>query len=160
MARRVFFSFHYQNDIWRVNQIRNAHIVDGTAAAGFQDASMWEETKRKGDDAVRALINRGLEGTTVTAVLIGSHTADRKYVKYEIDRSIERGNGLLGIYIHNIKDMRGLTSRQGRNPFDDLTWMSNSQKLSLTYRTYDWIYDYGYQHLGDWVEIAAKDAGL
>lgn len=159
MARRVFFSFHYQNDIWRVNQIRNAHIVDGTAAAGFQDASMWEEAKRKGDDAVKAMINRGLEGTTVTAVLIGSETANRKYVKYEIDRSIERGNGLLGIYIHNIKDRNGYTSVQGENPFDRLTWNQNNQKLSLTYRTYDWIHNDGYRNFGQWVEDAASAAG-
>lgn len=87
MARRVFFSFHYQKDRWRVNQIRMAHIVEGTAAAGWHDASLWEEAKRKGDGAVKALIDRGLDRTTVTAVLIGSQTANRDYVKCEIDMS-------------------------------------------------------------------------
>lgn len=116
MARRVFFSFHYQMDIWRVNQIRMAHIVEGTAAAGWHDASIWEEAKRMGDDAVHGLINRGLEGTTVTAVLIGSQTANRKYVKYEIDQSIARGNGILGIYIHDLKDQRGLPSPKEKIP--------------------------------------------
>ena len=29
MARRVFFSFHYQRDIWRVNQIRKQIDTDG-----------------------------------------------------------------------------------------------------------------------------------
>lgn len=110
MARRVFFSFHYQNDIFRVNVIRNSHIVEGTAAAGFQDASLWEATKLKGDAAIKALIDKGLETTSVTVVLIGEKTADRKYVKYEIEQSIARGNGLLGIYIHNIKDINGKTS--------------------------------------------------
>jgi hypothetical protein len=110
MARRVFFSFHYQNDIFRVNVIRNSHIVEGTAAAGFQDASLWEATKLKGDAAIKALIDKGLENTSVTVVLIGEKTADRKYVKYEIEQSIARGNSLLGIYIHNIKDINGKTS--------------------------------------------------
>ena len=160
MARRVFFSFHYQNDVWRVNQIRMAHIVEGTAAAGFQDGSLWEEAKRKGDAAIKALINKGLEGTTVTAVLIGAQTANRAYVKYEIDKSIERGNGLLGIYIHNLKDINGQTSIQGANPFDNLTWQSNGQKLSNTYLSYDWVRDYGYQNFGAWVETAAKKASV
>ena len=113
MARRVFFSFHYQNDVWRANQIRNSHIVDGTAAAGFQDASLWEKTKKEGDEAIKRLINKGLENTTVTVVLIGSQTANRKYVRYEIEQSIARGNGLLGVFIHNLKDQDGKTTTKG-----------------------------------------------
>ncbi len=116
MARRVFFSFHYQNDLWRVNQIRNAHVVEGTAAAGFQDASLWKKTKLKGDAAIKRLIDDGLVGTSVTVVLIGTETANRKYVQYEIEKSIERGNGLLGIYIHQLKDRFGYASPQGRIP--------------------------------------------
>ncbi|HNL88163.1 MAG: TIR domain-containing protein [Nitrospira sp.] len=159
MARKVFFSFHYQVDIWRANQIRNAHIVEGTSAAGWQDASLWEEAKRLGDPAVHELINRGLEGTTVTAVLIGSQTASRKYVNYEIERSIQRGNGLLGIYIHDLKDQRGFGSPQGVNPFDQITWRSNGQKLSTTYRTYSWSLHDGYRNLGQWVEDAVRATG-
>ena len=48
MARTVFFSFHYQRDIWRVNQVRNIPNITGVAAAGFKDASLWEEAKKKG----------------------------------------------------------------------------------------------------------------
>ena len=162
MPRRVFFSFHYQNDVWRTNIIRNAHIVEGTAAAGFQDASLWEEARRKGDVSVKALIDRGLEGTTVTAVLIGSETASRKYVKYEIDRSIQRGNGLVGIYIHNLKDRYGNTAIKGRNPFDNLSWNKNGQNVYLSsyYSTFDWVADRGYENFGRWVEEAAKRAGI
>jgi hypothetical protein len=117
MARRVFFSFHYQNDIFRVNQIRNSHVVEGCAAAGFQDASLWEEAKRKGDAAVKALIDQGLLNTSVTVVLIGEQTSQRRYITYEIEKSIARGNGLLGIHIHNIKNRDGRTSLfPGRAP--------------------------------------------
>ena len=35
MARTVFFSFHYQRDIWRVNQVRSIPNITGNAAAGF-----------------------------------------------------------------------------------------------------------------------------
>src|ERR1039458_1952675 len=116
MARRVFFSFHYERDIWRVNVVRNSGTIEGVAAAGFHDASLWEETKRRGDDAVRRLIDTGLEGTSVTVVLIGAQTALRRYVSYEIARSISRGNGLLGIFIHNIKDKSGRSDAPGEVP--------------------------------------------
>ena len=56
MARKVFFSFHYERDIWRTNVVRNSGIVEGTSAAGFHDASLWEEAKKKGDADVKKLI--------------------------------------------------------------------------------------------------------
>lgn len=48
MARHVFFSFDY-DDVWRASIIRNAHVVEGRARAGFHDASVWEKAKRKND---------------------------------------------------------------------------------------------------------------
>ena len=104
MARRVFFSFHYQRDVWRVNQIRNIPEITGVAAAGFADASLWEEARKKGDAAIKRLINEGLKNTTVTVVCVGYRTAGRKYINYEIDQSLARGNGLVGIQIHRLKD--------------------------------------------------------
>lgn len=78
MARRVFFSFHYQRDIWRVNQIRNVPEVVGTAAAGFAGASLWEEAKKKGDETIKRMIREALKNTSVTVVCIGQKTAGRK----------------------------------------------------------------------------------
>jgi hypothetical protein len=68
--RNVFFSFHYQRDIWRANVVRNSGVVIGESAAGFRDASLWEEAKKKGDKAIKALIDEGLKGTSVTVVFI------------------------------------------------------------------------------------------
>jgi hypothetical protein len=84
MARTVFFSFHYQRDIWRVNQIRSIPNITGNAAAGFKDASLWEEAKKKSDDAIKSMIDKALVGTTVTVVFIGAKTAGRKFINYEI----------------------------------------------------------------------------
>ncbi len=116
MPRRVFLSFHYQRDIWRVNQIRNIGEIVGTAAAGFHDASLWEEAKKKGDAAVKAMIDEALKNTSVTVVCIGAATAGRKYIDYEINRSIARGNGLLGIQIHELKDRAGHSDTPGATP--------------------------------------------
>ena len=93
MARRTFFSFNYTKDIWRVNQIRNMPNVIGTSAAGFQDASLWEEAKKKSDKAIKDLIDAGLKNTSVTVVFITYGTSTRKYINYEIDQSLARGNG-------------------------------------------------------------------
>jgi MTH538 TIR-like domain (DUF1863) len=145
MARKVFFSFHYQRDLWRVNVVRNSGAIDGVSAAGFHDASLWEETKRKGEEAVKKLINSGLNGTSVTVVLIGAETSGRKYVTYEIERSLTCGNGLLGIYIHNIKDKDGRTDPLGAVP----TAVSKSGAP---------VYTWEYGKLGEWVEKAYKKA--
>ncbi|MHB1157660.1 MAG: TIR domain-containing protein [Phycisphaerales bacterium] len=110
MARRVFFSFHYDNDVWRANQVRNANVVAGTDLAGFFDHSEYEEAKKKGNTAISRMILRNLENTSVTVVLIGEKTASRPWVKYEIEQSIERNNGLLGIQIHHLKNQNGDTS--------------------------------------------------
>jgi len=97
MARRVFFSFHYEGDIWRANQVRNANVVAGPDVAGFFDHSEYEEAKKQEDDGIRKMIRRHLENTTVTVVLIGNQTAFRPWVKFEIEESIKRKKGFLGV---------------------------------------------------------------
>jgi len=116
MARRVFFSFHFEDDIWRANQVRNSNVVAGADVAGFFDHSEYEDAKRKGDEAVKRMIDRHLDKTTVTVVLIGTETASRPWVKYEIEKSIALKNGLLGIYIHHLKNQQGQTSVRGTKP--------------------------------------------
>lgn len=107
MARRVFFSFHYSNDVWRANQVRNANIVSGVEGAGFFDHSEYLEAKKRGSDGIKRMILGHLKNTSVTVVLIGTETAERPWVKYEIAQSIAQKNGLLGIYINHLKDQDG-----------------------------------------------------
>lgn len=162
MARRVFFSFHYERDIWRANVVRKSWVTQpDRETAGFWDASLWEEAKKRGDDAIRRMIDQGLENTSVTAVLIGAETASRDWVKYEIKKSYGRGNGLLGIYIHNIRDRNGYTDRKGSNPFNDLYVNQSDRKVYLSelYPTYDWIQNDGYRNFARWIEAAASRAG-
>lgn len=143
MARRVFFSFHYQRDLWRVNVVRNSGVVEGVSAAGFHDAALWEETKKTGDSAVKKLIDGGLDSTSVTVVLIGAKTASRKYVSYEIEQSVVRRNGILGIRINDIKDKNGNTDSPGPVP-------AALAKIGAP------VYEWEYGRLGEWVEEAYK----
>lgn len=165
MARQVFFSFHYDEDIWRVNQIRHVGVTRDWESLPFMDAASWEAVKRRGEAAVTSWIDRQLEGTGVTVVLIGSQTARRKYVNYEIQESHNQGKGLLGIYIHQLKNQFGQTATKGSNPLANVTIQENGlygpykMPLSDIYPTYDWQWDNGYQNIGRWIEEAAKKAG-
>jgi hypothetical protein len=147
MARHVFFSFHYQRDIWRVNQIRNIPNIIGCSAAGFQDSSIWEEARKEGDEAIKKLIDNGLLGTSVTIVCIGAKTVGRKYINYEIEQSIKRNNGVVGIKIHHLKDKDGNTDTEGDIPY---------KLIANNYKVYKYI---DHDTLAEKIEEAAKAAG-
>ena len=147
MARHVFFSFHYQQDIFRVNQIRNLPEIIDEAAAGFKDKSLWEESKKKGDAAIKKLIDNGLIGTSVTVVCIGSATAGRTYVNYEIEQSIARGNGILGVQINHLKSVDGTTGSAGAIP----ALLTKNQFPVYKYATH--------ADLKKWIDAAAAAAG-
>ncbi len=117
MTRRVFFSFHYE-DVWRVQQIRQMGAFAGKEVVRFNDAANYEKLQRQGDAAIKRWIDHQLNGTSVTVVLIGTDTWQRTYVKYEIEESYKRGNGLLGIHINGLQDVNRLTKSRGRNPFE------------------------------------------
>ncbi len=161
MVRRTFFSFHYDQDIWRSTIVRNSWVTQDREAAGFWDASLWEDAKRRGDDAIRKLIDNGLKNTSVTVVLIGSQTAGRKWIDYEIIESYNKKKGLLGVYIHNIRDSSRNIDSRGINPFDCIYIGSEENKtlFSQLYPTYDYVNNDGYNNLGYWIESAAQKAG-
>jgi Thoeris protein ThsB, TIR-like domain len=135
MARRTFFSFHYERDVWRAGQVRNSWVTkDDREAAGFWDSAKWEEVKKKGADAIHGWIDEQLKGTSVTVVLIGAETSTRKYVDYEIAESHKKRNGMLGVYIHNMKDSNGKTDTKGANPFGNWTFKDADGNV-ITYPT-------------------------
>lgn len=159
MARRVFFSFHYENDINRSMTVRNSWVTQGKEAAGFIDKAEFEQIERQGKKAVENWIDRQMEGTSVTVVLIGAETLDRPFVQYEICKSLQRGNALIGIHIHDIKDMRtSLTSSKG-NVHTVVGRYDNGRNIYFD-EICDGIYNYitqnGYANMGNWIEEAAR----
>jgi hypothetical protein len=150
MAKRVFFCFHYKDVIdFRANVVRNHWLTKNDREdAGFFDASLWENTKRKGEESLKRLINNGLNGTSSTCVLIGSQTYSRTWVRYEILKSMKRGNKLFGVHINGIRDKHGYTKDLGNNPFDYLGIKYNSDGTKLT--MYEW-------KNGKWVEYSKID---
>lgn len=159
MARTTFFSFHYDNDIWRASQVRNSDVVDESIEeSGFIDGASWESIKREGDDAVRDWINRQMKGCSVTVVLVGSDTYDRKWINYEIKKSYQKGMGLVGVRIHKIRDENGNRGQRGKNPLSKYQDQNTGENLSSIFNTYGWVDNSGRENLGDWVEEAAQIA--
>ena len=146
MARRVFFSFHYDNDVWRANQVRDSNVVAGMEVAGFFGESEYQAA-RKRKEATKQMILRHLDGTSVTVVLIGTQTANRPWVKFEIEQSIARKNGLLGIQIHHLKNQTGQTGFAGPIP---------KVPRNVTFPVYAW--DGDLDHFRQEIEAAGKRA--
>lgn len=145
MARKVFFSFKYE-DVVRAMNVRNSNVISGALKSGFIDKADFEKVERQGDAAIKAWIDTQLEGTTVTVVLIGENTDQSRWVKYEIAQSIARGNGILTIDISKIED------------FDKKTTSCCGLRVDGA-KHYLWNNDKGRDNLGAWVENAAKMAG-
>ena len=103
--RAVFFSFCYNEDRHRADVVCAAWSARLPAgAAAYVDSRVSEPAKALGEDEVKRAIRNGVDQTTVTCVLIGAHTWEDRWVRYEIARSVERGNGLFAVRINGIAD--------------------------------------------------------
>ena len=161
MARRVFFSFHYDRDVRRVVQVRNSWVVrPGGEAQPFYDKAGFEEAKRRAG-GIEKWIEEQLKGTSVTVVLYGAETYGREWVRYEMRRSYELSKGMLAIDIHRVKDPQWGTDSPGRNPLECWSAPINGRQVAFSelYRSYDWVLDGGYANLPSWIETAALAAG-
>lgn len=114
MARNVFYSFHFANDFWRTQQVRNINALAGQT---FVKPNEWETIKRQGDNAIKNWIDNNMKGKSCVVVLIGSETASRKWVRYEIEKAWMEKRPILGIYINKLLDVTGQPSAKGENPF-------------------------------------------
>lgn len=159
MARRpVFLSFYYDDDVFRVQQIRNMDMV--IEGQPLLSSNEFETIKRKGDVAVRNWIDEQLKYKQCLIVLIGEHTAERPWVQYEIKRAKELGKAMFGIYIHNLNDPKKGYSRKGKNPFDIVFGPYNSYKcydpqhLNLPgCQAYNTIHD----NIANWIDQAVQN---
>lgn len=151
--KQIFYSFHFDNDVMRVQQIRNIGVIEGNEPVSKND---WEEI-RKNDDAVKKWIDDNMKYKSCVVVLVGEETAKRPWVKYEIKKAWKDGKGLLGIHIHNIKCPRIGTCNKGSNPFDQFTFDDGS-KLSSAVKcynpsSYDAYNDIS-NNIADWIDEA------
>lgn len=158
MKRQVFYSFHFDNDVMRVWQIRKMGAIEGNEPVAPNN---WEQIKRS-EYAVKKWIDDNMKYKSCVIVLVGSETASRKWVDYEIRKAWNERKGLFGIYIHNLKDPRTGICRKGANPFDNVP-LENGQRLSSLVPCYDpnsWdAYNDIAKNLENWVDYAIKNRG-
>lgn len=160
MARKCFFSFHYQPDNWRVSKIRNIGAIEGNQAAKDND---WETVTGGGDKKIKDWIDKQMEGRTCTVILAGSKTADRKWINHEIVQSWNKGKGVLVIHIHNITDRLDNQSSKGANPLYYVTHGTTKKRLSTIAKSYDppyttskGVYNYIANNIDSWIEEAIQ----
>ena len=160
MARNCFYSFHFKPDNARASQVRNIGVIEGNKPVSDND---WEAVTRGGEDAIKRWIASQMKGKTCAVVLVGSGTANRKWINHEIVKAWDDGLGVVGMHIHGLKNFDGETSNKGNNPFDYINYGSTGKKLSAIVKCYnpagatskeryDWISTY----LSDAVEEAIK----
>lgn len=126
MTRKVFYSFHYELDSWRVSQVKKMGAVEGQSVLHSNE---WESVAAGGDPAIQKWIDAQMAGKSCNVVLIGAETAGRKWVKYELRKAWGDGKGLLGIHVHNLLDSNSKYSAMGGNPFSGFT--INDGKVAL-----------------------------
>ena len=134
MKRKVFYSFHYKPDYWRVGQVRNVGMIEDNKPATDND---WETVTKGGDKAIKKWIAEQMHGRSCTLVLVGTNTANRKWINHEIVKSWDKGMGVAGIRIHGLKNKDKNTSSKGSNPFSFITYGDSEKKLSSIVKCYD-----------------------
>ena len=128
IKRQVFYSFHYEVDSWRASQVRKIGVVEGNRPA---TDNVWETVKKGGSGAIERWINDQMKNRSCTVVLVGSKTANRKWINYEIAKSWKNDMGVVGVRIHGLKNENGCPSSEGGNPFDHVTTLGNERLSSI-----------------------------
>lgn len=113
-TKTVFYSFHYDRDVHRVQLVRNINALEGQP---LLNAQAWEEVKRGGQQAIVNWIDTEMLYKRAVVVLIGQETAGRSWVIYEIEKAWREKKPLVGIRIHGLSAF-GSVDRPGANPFD------------------------------------------
>lgn len=165
IKRRIFYSFHYENDVFRVQQIRNIGALEENEPVTVNE---WEGVKKGGDKEIEKWINNAISNRTCVVVLVGEDTVNRPWIRYEISKAWRDGKGLLGIHIHNLKCAKTVkgnpgsngTCVKGRNPFETFTIQGGKQKLSDIVYCYDPDSGNAYKDIRDnlekWIEKAIE----
>lgn len=113
MAKTVFYSFHYERDVKRVQLVTNINALEGQPILNSQE---WEKVRRGGNAAIQKWIDEQMAYKKAVIILIGKETATRPWVKYEIQKAWADKRPLLGIRIHGLSSM-GTVDSIGGNPF-------------------------------------------
>lgn len=137
MAKSVFYSFHYEHDVHRIQLVRNINALEGQPLLNSQK---WEEVRRGGDAAIEKWIHEQMAYKKAVIVLIGRHTAGRPWVTHEIEKAWADRKPLLGIRIHGLSSL-GTVDSAGSDPFAKATGIGTVPVLDPTVTTWSGTID-------------------
>ncbi|MDL2300146.1 TIR domain-containing protein [Clostridiaceae bacterium OttesenSCG-928-D20] len=158
MKRQVFFSFEYNKDAWRASQVKEMGKVDDSSTFSSND---WEEVKEKTDAKIKEWIDGQMAKRSCLVVLIGNSTSGRKWINYEIEKAHELNKGIVGIYVHNLKDSKGNQTTKGSNPFYNILIGKDKERLSKYVTCFDSSYSTStnvYNDIKENIEQLIEDA--
>ena len=91
----IFISYHYDSD----NQIAReiTEIINTDKINVF--SVVRENEKKKDDEIIKNWVDEEIKKTRITILLISEKTFDRKYVSYELSKSLLNGNTVIPILI-------------------------------------------------------------
>jgi hypothetical protein len=129
-----------------VKQIRQIWLTDkNIEEVGYLEPAEFAKIEQQGEESLKRWIDKLLHETTVAVVFISKDTMKKKYVRHMIDKSWNKKIGIIGVYIHKLKDADGNQDIKGADPF------------TLDYngiRTYDWVDDNGEVNFFQWLDEA------
>ena len=95
------------------------------------------EVKEKTDAKIKEWIDSQMEKRSCLVVLVGATTSGRKWINYEINKAYELNKGIVGIYIHGLKDANKKQTTKGSNPFYNILIGENKERLSKYVECYE-----------------------
>ena len=95
-SRHVFISFAYE-DVDEVNLLRGQAKNEKTDLE-FVDFSVKEAFDSKNAEYIKQQIRKRIDRCSVTIVYLTEKSATSKWVNWEIEESLKRGKGVIGVY--------------------------------------------------------------
>ena len=101
-TRRVFISYE-GSDRMKAKGFRLLRY-NKNVDVEFHERHLLDPVDSTNDKYIRSCINDQLKGTSVTVVLVGENTQDSDWVDYEIQRSLDKGNGIVAVKLPGVSD--------------------------------------------------------
>ena len=104
-----------------------------------------EDEKEKDDEIVKNWVDEKIKGTKITILLISKETLDRKYVSYELEKSLSQRNSINPILIDSEE-----------NAFDDekidlIIQKLDTELLGMKLKLRKWYQENGKENILRWL---------
>lgn len=137
----VFLSYHYDSDNKIARQI--TEIINTDTINIF--TVIREDEKEKDDEIVKNWVDEKIKGTRITILLISKETLDRKYVSYELEKSLSQRNSIIPILIDSEE-----------NAFDDekidlIIQKLDTELLGMKLKLRKWYQENGKENILRWL---------